>query len=145
MPIVRWDPFNELIELNDEIGRWWQTSRKKEKKEFGAWFPDVDIKEEEKQITVRVDVPGMKMEDIDVSVDNSQVKISGERNMEKEEKGKDFTRIERSYGAFSRTFNLGVLVKEDEIKASYKNGVLEVILPKAEVKKVKKIAVKESK
>lgn len=145
MPIVRWDPFNELIELNDEIGRWWPTSRKKGKKEFGAWFPDVDIKEEEKQITVRVDVPGMKMEDIDVSLDNSQVKISGERNMEKEEKGKDFTRIERSYGAFSRTFNLGVLVKEDEIKASYKNGVLEVIFPKAEVKKVKKIAVKESK
>jgi HSP20 family protein len=144
MPIVRWDPFNELIELNDEIGRWWPATRRKGAGKQGAWFPEVDIKEDEKQITMRADVPGMKMEDIDVSVDNSHVTISGERNMEKEEKGKDYTRIERSYGAFSRSFDIGVAIKEDEIKASYKSGVLEVILPKAEIKKAKKISVKSA-
>jgi HSP20 family protein len=144
MPIVRWDPFNELVELNDEIGRWWPATRRKGVGKQGAWFPEVDIKEDEKQITLRADIPGMKMEDIDVSVDNSHVTISGERNMEKEEKGKDYTRIERSYGAFSRSFNVGVPIKEDEIKASYKSGVLEVILPKAEIKKAKKISVKSA-
>jgi len=142
MPIVRWDPFSEMIELNDEIGRWWPISRRKGIGERGSWFPEVDIKEDEQKITMRADLPGMKMEEIDVSVDNSQVTISGERKMEKEEKGKDFTRIERSYGAFSRSFDLGIPVKEDEIKASYKNGVLEVMLPKAEIKKAKKIEVK---
>ena len=142
MPIVRWDPFNELVELNDEIGRWWQISSRKERREPGAWFPVVDIKEDEKQITMRADLPGMKMEDIDVSINNNQVTISGERKMEKEEKGKDYTRIERSYGAFSRTFTVGVPLKEEHVKASYKDGVLEIQLPKAEIRKVKKIEIK---
>lgn len=144
MPIIRWDPFSELVELGDEIGRWWPTPRRKGKREAGTWFPEVDIKEDEKQITIRADLPGMKMEDIDVSIENNLITISGERKMESEEKGKDFTRIERSYGAFSRSFDLGIPVKEEEIKASYKNGVLDVVLPKAVIKEPKKIAIKES-
>jgi HSP20 family protein len=141
MPIVRWDPFSELVELNDEIGRWWPAAKRKGRN-GGVWLPDIDIKEDEKQIQLRADLPGMKMEDINVSVDNNQVTISGERKMEKEEKGKDFTRIERSYGAFSRSFDIGVPIKEEEIKASYKDGVLEIMLPKAQVKTPKKIAIK---
>jgi len=75
-------------------------------------------------------------------VDDDQLIIKGERKYEKEEKDKDFVRIERSYGSFYRSFNIGVPVKADKIKASYKDGVLAIVIPKAEVKKPKKIEVK---
>ncbi len=141
MPIVRWDPFGDMIRLNREFNRLWPS----EKEEMVSWAPRTDIKETDKDIMVRMDVPGMKMEDIDVSVDNDMLTISGERKMEKEEKGKDFVRMERGYGSFCRSFYLGIPVKESEVKASYKNGVLEISLPKAEVKKAKKIKIEGGK
>lgn len=142
MPIVRWDPFSDMIQLRDEIGRWFESfgERGKEKRS-AVWAPDVDIKETDKEIQIKADLPGMKLEDIDVSVDEDQLVIKGERREEKEEKDKDYIRVERSYGSFYRSFNIGVPVKSDEIKATYKDGVLEIILPKAEAKKPKKIAI----
>ena len=142
MPIVRWDPFSDMIQLRDEIGRWFEgvPERGKESKST-VWAPDVDIKETDKEVLIKADLPGMKLEDIDVSVDEDQLLIKGERKTEKEEKKKDYIRVERSYGSFYRSFNIGVPVKADEIKASYKNGVLEINLPKAEVKKPKKIEI----
>ncbi|MCL4384761.1 MAG: Hsp20/alpha crystallin family protein [Cyanobacteria bacterium] len=143
MPIVRWDPFNDLIQLRDEIGRWFEgTERSKVEKKTGVWSPNVDIKETESDITVKADLPGLKKEDIDISIDNDMLVIKGERKFEKEEKDKDYVRMERSYGSFYRSFTIGVPVKEDEIKASYKNGVLEINIPKAEVKKAKKVEIK---
>lgn len=143
MPIVRWDPFRELVELRDEIGRWFESTLDRERKErkTTAWAPDVDIKETDKEILVRADLPGMKQEDIDVSIDENQLVIKGERKMEKEEKEKDYVRVERSYGSFYRSFSLGTPIKEDQVRATYKDGVLEVILPKAEVRKAKKIQI----
>lgn len=143
MPIVRWDPFSDLIQMRDDIGRWFgETAKGKLEKKTGVWAPDVDIKETETDITVKADLPGVKKEDIEVSVDNDMLVIKGERKFEKEEKDKNYVRVERSYGSFYRSFTIGVPVKEDEIKASYKNGVLEVLVPKAEVKKAKKVEVK---
>lgn len=143
MPIVRWDPFSEMVQLRDEIGRWFDTlDKKKEARKGAVWAPDVDIKETDTDIQIKADVPGMKLEDIDVSVDEDQLVIKGERKIEKEEKEKDYVRIERSYGSFYRSFNIGVPVKADQIKASYKNGVLDISLPKAEARKPKKIEVK---
>jgi len=143
MPIVRWDPFSDLIQMRDDIGRWFgETAKGKLEKKTGVWAPDVDIKETETDITVKADLPGLKKEDIEVSVDNDMLVIKGERKFEKEEKDKNYVRVERSYGSFYRSFTIGVPVKEDEIKASYKNGVLEVLVPKAEVKKAKKVEVK---
>lgn len=137
MPIVRWDPFSDLIQMRDDIGRWFgETAKGKLEKKTGVWAPDVDIKETETDITVKADLPGLKKEDIEVSVDNDMLVIKGERKFEKEEKDKNYVRVERSYGSFYRSFTIGVPVKEDEIKASYKNGVLEVLVPKAEVKQV---------
>lgn len=143
MPIVRWDPFRELVELRDEIGRWFEGTLDRERRErkTAAWAPDVDIKETDKEILVRADLPGMRQEDIDVSIDENQLVIKGERKMEKEEKEKDYVRVERSYGSFYRSFSLGTPIKEDQVKATYKDGVLEVVLPKAEVKKAKKIQI----
>jgi HSP20 family protein len=142
MPIVRWDPFSDLVQFRDEIGRWLESPAEKDKeRKSAAWAPSIDIKETDKDIVVKADLPGMDIKDIDVSVDADSLIIKGERKMEKEEKEKDYVRVERSYGSFYRSFNIGVPIKEDEIKASYKNGVLDVIVPKAEVKKAKKVEI----
>jgi HSP20 family protein len=143
MPIVRWDPFSDIVKFNDEIGRWFEESDKPLERSSAVWTPKVDIKETNNRIEIKADVPGMKMEDIDISVDDNQLIIKGEREEEKKEEKKDYVRVERSYGSFYRSFYLGTPVKEDKIKASYKNGVLDVILPKAEIKKPKKIAISD--
>jgi HSP20 family protein len=143
MPIVRWDPFSDVVQFRDEVGRWFDALDKKgEGKKATVWAPDVDIKETDHDVQLKADLPGMKKEDIDISLDDDQLIIKGERKYEKEEKDKDFVRIERSYGSFYRSFNIGVPVKADKIKASYKDGVLDIVIPKAEVKKPKKIEVK---
>jgi HSP20 family protein len=143
MPIVRWDPFSDIVHFSDEVGRWFDAlEKKKEGKATGVWAPDVDIRETEKDIQIRADVPGMKKEDIDVSIDEEQLVIRGERKLEKEEKEKDYVRVERSYGSFYRSFDIGVPVKSDQVKASYNDGVLEIVIPKAEARKHKKIEVK---
>ena len=96
-------------------------------------------------MTVRADLPGIKMEDIDVSVDENQLIIKGERKFEKEEKEKDYIRVERSYGSFYRSFDIGVPIKADEVKANYAEGVLDITIPKAEIKKPKKVEISVSK
>ncbi|MHB1346722.1 MAG: Hsp20/alpha crystallin family protein [Candidatus Humimicrobiaceae bacterium] len=143
MPIVRWDPFREIVQMRDEIGRWFDDSTVKgnEGKRLAVWSPEVDIKETEKDVIVKADLPGIKMEDIDVSVDDNQLVIKGERKFEKEERDKDYVRVERSYGSFYRSFDVGVPIKADNVKASYTDGVLEITIPKAEVKKPKKVEV----
>ena len=143
MPIVRWDPFRELVQLRDEIGRWFGDIAEKERGErkSAVWAPEVDIKETEKEVIVKADLPGIKMEDIDVSVDENQLVIKGERKFEKEEKEKDYIRVERSYGSFYRSFDVGVPIKADDVKAAYADGVLEITIPKAEVKKPKKVEI----
>ncbi len=142
MPIVRWDPFSDMIQFRDEVGRWFDSlDKRKEGQKTAVWAPDVDIKETDKEIRIKADLPGMKKEDIDISVDEDQLVIKGERREEEEKKDKDYVRIERSYGSFYRSFNIGVPVKSDQIKASYKKGVLELVLPKAEAKKPKKIEI----
>jgi len=143
MPIVRWDPFSEMLQLRDEIGRWFEGSaiERERGRKSAIWAPDVDIKETDKEIQIKADLPGMKLEDIEVSVDDDQLIIQGERKEEKEEKEKGYIRVERNYGSFYRAFNLGVPVKADQIKATYKDGVLEITVPKAEAKKPKKIAI----
>ncbi|MGM0364992.1 MAG: Hsp20/alpha crystallin family protein [Actinomycetota bacterium] len=137
MTIVRWDPFRDLF--RDESH--WPF----EKEGAVAWKPKLDIKETDDHIIASMDIPGMKMEDINVSIDKNRVSISGERKVEKEEKGEDFIKMERTFGSFCRSFYLGIPVKEEGAKASYNNGVLEVSLPKVKAKKAKKIKVEGKK
>jgi len=143
MPIVRWDPFRELFRTRDEIGRWFSDLAEKEKDErrSAVWAPSVDIQETEKEVKVKADLPGIKMENIDVSVDENQLIIKGERKFESEEKEKDYIRVERSYGSFYRSFDIGVPIKADEVRASYSDGVLDITIPKAEIKKPKKVEI----
>ena len=106
------------------------------------WTPPFDVSETEGEVIVKAEIPGMKVEDIDITLTDGLLTIKGERKMEKEDKQEDYHRIERHFGTFSRSLNLGLKVKADGIDADYKDGVLTVTLPKAEEDKPKRIEVK---
>lgn len=106
------------------------------------WMPPFDVSETEGEIIVKAEIPGMKVEDIDITLTDGLLTIKGERKMEKEDKQENYHRIERQYGSFSRSLNLGLKVEAESIDAAYKDGVLTVTLPKAEEDKPKKIEVK---
>ena len=106
------------------------------------WMPPFDVSETEGEIIVKAEIPGMKVEDIDITITDGLLTIKGERKMEKEDKQENYHRIERQFGSFSRSLNLGLKVEAESIDAAYKDGVLTVSLPKAEEDKPKKIEVK---
>lgn len=110
----------------------------------GSFYPSIDVKEGEKEITVRAELPGMEEKDIDVSLVNNSLTIRGEKKEEKEEKGKDYWRRETSYGSFSRTIPLPDEIDTEKVDAHFKNGVLTINIPKLESssQKHKKITIK---
>jgi len=111
---------------------------------IGAFSPKVDVTENEKEFRISAELPGMDDKDIDVSLQNDMLTIRGEKKEEKEDKGKDYYRMERSYGSFSRTIPLPVEVETDKVDAKFKKGVLTITLPKTAkaVSETKKISVK---
>lgn len=110
--------------------------------QFPTWLPDVDIVEHESEYRVNLELPGVKKEDVKITVMNDVLTVKGEKKEEKETKGKNYRRNERSYGAFQRSFMLPTLVKSDQIEASYDSGILTLTLPKMEEAKPKEIEVK---
>ena len=106
------------------------------------WTPLVDVSEDGKEYLIKADLPGVKKEDVKVSIDNGVLTLSGERRSEKEEKGQKFHRIEKSYGSFQRSFTLPEGTDDAKIVAEFKDGVLNVRLPKSETAKSKSVAVK---
>jgi HSP20 family protein len=109
----------------------------------GAFSPKVDVAEDEKEIRVNAELPGMDEKDIDVSLSMNSLTIRGEKREEKEEKGKDYYQMERAYGSFSRTIPLSAEVDESAVRANFKKGVLSITLPKAaKASETKKISVK---
>jgi HSP20 family protein len=108
----------------------------------GAMAPTIDVSETDNEVDVKMDLPGMKAEEIDIQVHNNVLTIKGERKEEKEEKDRTFHRIERRSGSFARSIALPSLVDENKIDANYKDGVLRISMPKTKEAKAKKIAVK---
>jgi HSP20 family protein len=106
-----------------------------------AWNPAVDIFENEHEIVIKAELPGMEAKDIEVRMEKNVLTIKGERRFEKEAKEENYHRIEREYGNFSRTFSLATAVDEEKIAAEYKDGVLKVVLPKREEVKPKPIKI----
>ena len=104
--------------------------------------PAFDVSETENELIVRAEIPGMEKKDIDIHLTDGVLTIKGEKRHEKEDKEENYHRIERSYGAFSRTIRLPFDVETDKVDATYKDGVLKVMLPKSETAKLKKIEVK---
>jgi len=144
MSLVRWDPFRDLESLQEDVNRLFQESMARPRREAPAarvWAPPVDVVEDDDKIVVKAELPGMKREDIDIELSGEQLTIRGERKFESEEKKDNYVRIERAYGQFQRTFTIGVPVKSDQVKAAYKDGLLEVTIPKSEEIKPKKVDV----
>jgi HSP20 family protein len=108
----------------------------------GTMRPSVDLSETDKTVEVRMDVPGIKAEEIDVQINNNLLTVSGDRKEEREEKGKTYHRVERRTGSFSRSFALPCPVAEDEVVAEYRDGILTITMPKTEEAKSHRIKVK---
>lgn len=136
-----WDPFRIAREEMETL--WSQlTGEPTDGRRGGRMCPSLDLTETANTVEVRMDVPGMKAEDIDIQFSNGLLTISGERKEEKEEKGKTCHRVERRYGSFSRSVTLPATVAEDKVDAQYRDGVLTVTLQKSEEAKSRKIKVK---
>lgn len=147
---TRFDEWNPFLVLRNEMDKVFDNfSRGFELEPFGkginTFQPKVNIVDSEKEITVSVEIPGMDEKDIDLSLTKDSLTIKGEKKEEKEEKGKNYHRMERSYGSFSRTLPLPVEINTEKAEASYKQGVLTILLPKTEkaVKETKKIPIKK--
>jgi HSP20 family protein len=142
-----WNPFRELDEVQNRLGNFFGGTFPRFGNGNGGlkladWSPEVDITEDEEEYLVKADLPEMKRDEINVKVENGVLLISGERKAEKEEKNKKFHRIERSYGNFMRSFTLPEDADGAKVSAEFKNGVLQVHLPKNPVAKPKTIEVK---
>ncbi len=147
MALVRWDPFRELEEVSDRLNRMFarpatHSSNGKETMIVADWAPSVDISETESEYQIKAEIPDVKKEDVKVTLEDGVLTIQGERKHEKEEKGKKYHRIERSYGSFVRTFSLPDVIDDDKVKAEFRDGVLNLHLPKSEKAKPKAIDVK---
>ncbi len=150
MTIVRYDPisFRDLRTLQDEMNRLFSTNLTRafddEGIGRGAWAPSVDIYENKDQIVLEAELPGMKQEDFDLSIENNVITLRGERKFEKTDETDNYHRVERSYGAFTRSFTLPQTVSAEGATAEYNNGVLRVTLPKREETKARRIQVSGS-
>lgn len=131
----RWDPFREMERLTERMERLFEeffpTVRREEDREY-VWAPAVDVYENEKAYVVEVDLPGLRKEDVRVTVQDNVLTIQGERRLQREEKGVDFHRQERFYGKFLRSFTLPETVDAQRVAAEFKDGVLRLTLPKRE-------------
>ncbi len=144
--IKRWDPFRDLEEVSERMNRLFGRigfgDGGKEALTTVDWEPVVDISETEKDYIIKAELPEVKKEDVKVSVEEGVLTLQGERKQEKEEKGKRFHRIERSYGSFMRSFTLPADADETKVVADFKDGILNVHLGKSEKAKPKAIEVK---
>lgn len=138
MVIARWDPFRDLEELQERVNRVFQDRLGRTEAKERTWAPVVDVYEDESSIVLRAELPGMKREDISIEATQDSLSISGERKFDTE---KNHIRIERAYGPFTRTFAINTAFNASDIRASYKGGILEIVVPKAEETKPKKIEV----
>lgn len=145
MNVVKYDPFRELKSLQDEMTRLFTGnvggSFNREEMLNNGWSPRVDIYEDKNHLVLEAELPGMNREDFEISVENNVITLKGERRFEKKTEGDNYHRVERSYGAFTRSFTLPQTVTAEGATADFDNGVLHVSLPKREETKARKIEV----
>ncbi len=138
-------PFRDLWSLPDEVGRlFWGLSRFEpdfETEGAIAWAPAVDVAEDDEAMHVRAELPGLKKEEVKINVREGVLTLSGEKKFEDEKRKDNYYRIERSYGAFARSFTLPNTVNPDKIQANMKDGVLEILIPKKPEAKAREIKV----
>ncbi len=147
MALTRWEPARELDSLHQEVGRLFgsffdsQTARPANGSALRRWVPATDLTEEGEHYVLRVDLPGVKDDDVKVELDHHVLTISGQRGSENEQRGDGYRRVERSFGSFSRSLRLPDGVDPEQIHASFGRGVLEVTIPKPEQRRPHRVAI----
>jgi HSP20 family protein len=146
MNVVRWDPFRDLVTLSDRLNRAlaepagpFATNTS-----YGSWSPPVDIFERPDGLVIRAEIPGVQKEEIDVRIENNVLTLHGERRREAGFDESSAHRLERVFGAFTRSFSLPATVDSGKISAAYRDGVLEIVLPKADEAKPKRIQIQSA-
>jgi HSP20 family protein len=145
-PDQTWSPWEQLTSLRDEINRLFDTpmGEGEQGSEFFGWAPVIDLYEDKDNLVVKAELPGMKKEDIEISLHQGSLIVSGERKAELEATDSDTSRAERFFGRFQRALELPKPVDPNRVSASYKDGILTVTLPKTDESKPKQITVKAS-
>ena len=148
MNLTRWDPFRELEEMSTRLNRLVDqpTARARAGDGFtmSDWTPALDVEETDEEYLIKADLPAVNKDDVHVGIENGTLAVSGERQQEKEEKGKRFHRVERAYGRFERRLTLPADVDPTKVAAEFKNGVLQVHLPKSPAARPRSVEVKVS-
>jgi HSP20 family protein len=144
--LMRWDPFRELEEMSDRLNRMVTRpatrTNGKESLTVADWMPTVDISETDGEYVIKAELPEVKKDDVKVTLEDGILTIQGERRREKDEKTTKYHRVERSYGSFARSFSLPDQVDENGVTADYKDGMLNLRIPKSEKAKPRAIEVK---
>ena len=146
MRMTRWDPLRELDEMSARMNRLFGALPARRADEsnletFADWAPAIDVQETDGEYLIKADLPDVKREDVKVAIEDGILAVEGERKQEKEEKGKKFHRIERSYGKFVRRLAVPTDVAQEKVAADFKDGVLSVHLPKTAIAKPKTVEV----
>jgi len=146
MRITRWTPYNDFNTLQSTLNRVFQDFNRgsDELMTSGTFVPPVDIYEDEQSITLKMEVPGVAQENLNLHLENNTLTVSGERKFEKNEKEENFHRIERRYGSFTRSFTLPNTVDGEKVNAAYDNGILSIQLAKKAEAKPKQIKINVS-
>jgi HSP20 family protein len=142
--LTRWEPFREFSTLQDRMNRLFRDSFGEGREEAlttSTFAPAVDVYEDEHSTTLKIEVPGIHEEDIDVRIENNTLTVHGDRKFEKEEKEENYRRVERQYGSFTRSFTLPNTLSTEDVVANYDKGVLKIKLAKKAEAKPKQIKV----
>ena len=136
MNLIKWDPFRELEDVSNRLNRFFgrplvHSESSKDMLAMSDWTPSVDITETDTGYSIKGEIPGVKKEDVKVTIQDGMITIQGERKQEKEENGKKFHRVECSYGSFMRSFRVPDDAEEDNVEAEFKDGMINVTLPKS--------------
>jgi HSP20 family protein len=149
MALMKWDPMRELEDMSTRLNRLFRTDMGFARPEFGEgpisaaeWSPAVDVVELPDEYLIKAELPGVPKDQMKIDLKNGVLTVSGERKEEKEEKGKRFHRVERSYGSFLRSFTLPSEVDEQRISADHKEGVLSIHLPKSATAKPRAVDIR---
>jgi HSP20 family protein len=146
MALTRWSPARDLLSIRDEVNRLFneffgRTEGQEDTWWAGAWAPPVDLYEADDALILKAELPGFAKDDVNVEIKDSTLTLKGQRSRETEAKEEQYHRRERAYGSFQRSLLLPATVDTEKVTATYKDGVLELRLPKSEAAKPKRIAI----
>jgi HSP20 family protein len=149
MTLVRWNPARDYLKVQDEMNRMVDRFFSPDLFDEGvfgtsAWVPSMNVREDNDNFNISVELPGLSKDDVNLTLKDGTLTIEGERKQEEEKEGGNYHRVERRYGKFLRSFKLPMHVQDDKIEATFKDGILNIMLPKAEEVKPKQIEVKIS-